>query len=126
MASGLYKLSSANKDINGISLESNVSYSNSIKIAIKNLLMLNKLDILNYNPLKGISLKKYIGKPIDALTVYNISSQIKRTLAADESRINNVQVQISYNNEYNGLIIQLNYIEKLLGTSQTLVLNYEL
>lgn len=126
MATGVYKLSSTNTDINGNNLTSNLSYSNAIKIAIKNIIILNKLDILNYNPLKGIGLKKYLGQPLDELTKYNITSHIKRTLTADEPRINNIQVQIEYNNEYNGLIIYVYYIERLMGLSQKLVLNYEI
>lgn len=126
MATGTYALLSTNTDIHSTNLTSNVSYSNAIKTSIKNIVVLNKLDILNYNPLKGIGLKKYVGQPLDELTSYNIASHIKRTLTADEPRINNITVQIESNSEYNGLIIQIYYIERLMGITQKLVLNYEL
>lgn len=113
-------------DINGKVLEESISYSDSIKIAIKNLMWLNKLDILEYDPTKGIGLKKYIGQPLDDITIYNIRTHIIRTLSVNEQRIENTNVNVTYNSDYNGIVIELYYIEKLSGTPQELILNYEL
>ena len=113
-------------DINGKILEQPISYSTSIKIAIKNLLWLNKLDILQFDPTKRIGLSRYIGQPLDEITVYNIQTSVLRTLFKYEQRIANLRVVVTINTDYNGIIIEIYYRERLTGLLQELILNYEI
>ena len=113
-------------DINGKILEQPISYSNSIKISIKNLVWANQLDVLEFDPTKGIGLSKYIGQPLDDITIYNIRASLTRMLTKYETRISNLNIDISINTEYNGIIIKVYYQELFTGLLQELILNYEI
>jgi hypothetical protein len=95
--------------------------SDSIKQSINNILSTKILTIPG-QPEFGTNLDRFLFEPMDFITVHQIEETVMSSLYTNEPRITNIQVNVTEQQEYNRVFVEIYFLIKDTNTSEQVII----